>query len=100
MEITGPQTANQTCNWLQCYSWEVMDHPSYSPLLHMLIFHLFATIKKQLVGSHFTADINVKETLISWVKILETNFFYAKVPGPVPWWEKSLNVSGYYMGVS
>jgi hypothetical protein len=77
-----------------------MDLAPYSSILCPLICHLFASIKKQLAGKHFATDINVKQAVISWLKILQTNFFYAKIQALVPGWEKCLNVNGYYVKVS
>lgn len=31
VESSGPNTANQTCDWLQHCGWEVMNCPVYSP---------------------------------------------------------------------
>jgi hypothetical protein len=35
----GPHTANRTCDWLRIYSWQVKDHPSYSPEFVLGDFH-------------------------------------------------------------
>lgn len=41
MEITAPNTANQTCDWPWHYGWDIMDCPSYSPDLIPSDFHVF-----------------------------------------------------------
>jgi hypothetical protein len=41
-------TANLTCNQLQCYDWEVRDHPPYAPNLMFYDFHQFGSLKKHL----------------------------------------------------
>jgi len=46
MEIPGPHSDKKTCDWLWHYSWEVMDHPLYSPDLVLSDFHIFGTLKK------------------------------------------------------
>jgi len=75
MAITWPHTANHTCNWLQCYVWEVMDHPPCSPDLAPCHFHLFGPPKQPLAVKWFATDANVKEAVTSWLQTLDTSFF-------------------------
>jgi hypothetical protein len=42
---------NQTCDWLQCYSWKVTDHPPN--------FNLFGSLKKQPVSKKLETDADV-----------------------------------------
>jgi len=44
MEVTGPLTANQICDCVQCYSWEVMDHPPCSRDLGRRVIPLFVPL--------------------------------------------------------
>jgi len=47
-----PHTANLTCDWLQCCSWEVTDLPPYTTNLTPGDFHLFGPLK-----GHFAGDL-------------------------------------------
>ena len=52
--------ANQTCDWLWCCGWEIMDHLHNSSDLVPNNFHLFGCLKKHLVSKRFATDANVK----------------------------------------
>ncbi|KDR22070.1 hypothetical protein L798_02924, partial [Zootermopsis nevadensis] len=43
-----PHTARRTASLLQEFSWEVFNHPPYSPDLAPSDFHLFLHLKKFL----------------------------------------------------
>lgn len=59
---------------LQCCSWEIMDHPPYSPDLARSDFHCYEPLKKQLVGKWFTADTNMKQAVTPWLRALDIKF--------------------------
>jgi len=48
LEVTGPRTANRSCDWLRHYGGEVMDHPSHSHDIAPSCFCFFGHVKKQL----------------------------------------------------
>ena len=52
--------ANQTCDWLRCCGWEIMDHLHNSSDLLPNDFHLFGCLKKHLVGKKFATDASMK----------------------------------------
>ena len=52
--------ANQTCDWLWCCGWEIMDHLHNSSDLVPNDFHLFGCLKKHLVGKRFATDASVQ----------------------------------------
>jgi len=46
MAITGPCTANRTCDWLEHYGWNVVDHPQCSPGLVPSVRHSFGFLSR------------------------------------------------------
>jgi hypothetical protein len=41
----------------------------------------------------------MKQTLMSWLQTLDTDFFNARVQVLVPWWDRFLNVNGTFVEV-
>jgi hypothetical protein len=62
MEITGPHTANLTCDWLRHYGWGVISYPSYSTSSN---FHIFEHPTKHLAGKQFATNNHVKQAVTS-----------------------------------
>jgi hypothetical protein len=62
-------------------------------------FHLFGPLQKYVFGKQFTKDATMKVAVTSWLQILDTDFFYARIQTLVPMWEKYFNVNGDYMEV-
>lgn len=71
VEITGPHTANQTCDHWLCWRWDVTDHPPslwwWFALGH---FHLSRSHKDDMAGKWFAADVNMKQAVIDWLHML------------------------------
>jgi histone-lysine N-methyltransferase SETMAR len=42
-------------------TFEVLSHPPYSPDLALSDFHFFPHLKRDLKGTHFTSDDEVKQ---------------------------------------
>jgi len=55
--------------------FEVLSHPPYSPDLAPSDFHFFPHLKRDLKGTHFTSDDEVKQTMMSWIKQRTPEFF-------------------------
>jgi transposase len=53
---------------LETLKFEVLSHPSYSPDLVPSDFHLFPHLKRDLKGTHFTSDDEVKQAVTLWIK--------------------------------
>jgi histone-lysine N-methyltransferase SETMAR len=66
-----PHTARLTANLLQEFSWEVFNHPPYSPDLAQSDFHLFLHLKK--FHQRFEND-RVAEMVV-------TQWFESQAPG-------------------
>lgn len=54
---------------------DVVQHPPYSPDLAPCDFHFFADIKRDLKGTHFTSDEEVKDAMKSWIKERSATYF-------------------------
>ena len=63
-----PHTSNATSTALKQLKFEVLQHPPYSPDLAPCDFHFFPDLKRDLKGTYFTSDEEVKEAVKSWLK--------------------------------
>ena len=61
-----PHTARATVDdALETLKFEVLSHPPYSPDLAPSDFHFFPQLKKDIKGTHFTSDDEVKQAVTS-----------------------------------
>jgi len=60
-----PHTAHATIDALETLKFEVLSHPPYSPDLVPSDFHFFPHLKRDLKGTHFTSDDEVKQAVTS-----------------------------------
>jgi transposase len=58
-----PHTARATIDALETLKFEVLSHPPYSPDLAPSDFHFFSHLKRDLKGTHFTSDDEVKQAV-------------------------------------
>jgi hypothetical protein len=79
------------------YNWEVLDHPPYSPDLAPSDFHLFGPLKKHLGERRFATSGEVQKAIMSWLQVLDIDFFYAGIDASVYWWDKCLGKYGDYV---
>jgi len=63
MESLDLQSTNRTCDSLQCYGWEVMDHTPCKTDLAATDFHLFWA----LIGKRFETNADVKQAVWHWL---------------------------------
>jgi hypothetical protein len=89
-----PNTAICTRELLQGYEWDVLDHPPHSPNLTPSDFHLSRPLKEHLSGARFATDSNMQHTVISWLKVLDTDFFHTWTDALVSQQDKCLNICG------
>jgi len=64
-----------TQNKLAYLGFQYLDHPPYSLDLAPSDYHLFAGIKKQLKGRHFSSDAEVIAATETWVNGQASDFF-------------------------
>jgi len=60
--------------------FEVLSHPPYSSDLAPSDFHFFPHLKRDLKGTHFTSDDEVKQAVTSWIKQRTSEFFIDGMP--------------------
>jgi hypothetical protein len=78
VEITGPHTANQTCDRRWCWRSDVTDHrPSLCCWFALGHFHLSASHKDHMAGKWFATDVNVKQAVTGWLHVHITIYFEA-----------------------
>ena len=63
-----PHTARATIDALETLKFEVLSHPPYRPDLATSDFNFFPHLKRDLKGTHFTSDDEVKQAVTSWIK--------------------------------
>jgi transposase len=89
-----PHTARATNDVLETLKFADLSHPPYSPDLVPSDFHFFPHLKKDLKGTHFTSDDEVKQTVTSWIKQRIPEFFIEGISKLVLGWEKCIERQG------
>jgi len=77
--------------------FEVLSHPPYSPDLAPSDFHSCPHLKRDLKGTHFTSDDEVKQAVPSWIKQRTSEFFIDGMRKLVLGWEKCTERQGDYV---
>ena len=77
--------------------FEVLSHPPCSPDLAPSDFHFFPHLKRDLKGTHFTSDDEVKQAVTSWIKQRTPEFFTDGMRKLVLRWEKCIEWQGDYV---
>jgi len=70
-----PYIARAMIDALETLKFEVLSHPPYRPDLAPSDFHFFPHVKRNLKGTHFTSDDEVKQAVTSWIKQRTPEFF-------------------------
>jgi len=60
-------------------------------------FHFFPHLKRDLKGTHFTSDDEVKQAVTSWIKQITPEFFTDGMCKLVLRWEKRIERQGEYV---
>ena len=63
-----PLTARATTEVLETQKFKVLSHPPYKPDLSPSDFLSFPHLKRDLNGTHFTSDDEVKQAVTSWIE--------------------------------
>jgi len=77
--------------------FEVFSHLPYSPDLVPSDFDFFPHLKRDLKGTHFTSDDEVKQAMTSWIKQRTPEFFIDGMRKLVLRWEKCIELQGDYV---
>jgi histone-lysine N-methyltransferase SETMAR len=92
-----PHTARATIDALETLKFEVLTIPPYSPNLVPSDFHFSPHLKRDLKGTHFTSDDEVKQAVTSWIKQRTPEFFIDGMRKLVLGWEKCIERQGDYV---
>ena len=92
-----PYTARATIDALETLKFEVLSHMPYSPDLAPSDFHFFPHLKRDLKGTHFTSDDELKQAVTSWIKRRTPEFFIDSMRKLVLRWEKCTEWQGNYV---
>jgi hypothetical protein len=77
--------------------WTVLPHPSYSPDLAPLDFHLFGSLKDALRGPHFEDDNSIIEAVRKWLHMKDKSWYRQGIHALVPHWHKAIQVDEDYV---
>ncbi len=77
--------------------FELLDHPPYSPDLAPSDFHLFPNLKKELRGTHYADDSEVKHAVNSWLEGQRKKFFEKGIRDLKHRYEKCITRLGDYI---
>ena len=80
----------------QC-SFEILDHPPYSPDLAPSDFHLFWNLKKPLRGRRFQDRNEIENAVIEWCNEQPGEFFLEGIRALQSRWRKCIELKGDYV---
>ena len=82
---------------IKLFSWEIFDHPPYSPDLAPSDYHLFTKMKVWLDTQRFHTIEELMDGVNNWLHNLVAPFFDEGLQKLVSWHDKCLNVDGNYV---
>lgn len=92
-----PHTAHVTTQLLGSFSWDILDHPPYSPDLAPSDYHLFTSLKMFMGGKRFQCDDEVENAVKEWASCLAGNFFDTGIKKLIPRLTTCLDREGDYV---
>ena len=92
-----PHTARATIDALETLKFEVLSHPPHSPDLAPSDFHFFPHLKRDLKGTHFASDDELKQAVMSWIEQRTPELFNDGMRKLVLCWEKCIERQGNYV---
>jgi hypothetical protein len=69
---------------LEYFSWELFDHPTYSPELAPSDYHLFTYLKNWVVSQRFSNNEVLMEGVKSWQSSQAADFFETGIQKLIP----------------
>jgi transposase len=79
-----PHTAARTRSLLEHFSWEMFDHPPYSPDLAPSEYHLFTYLKNWLRSQRFNKNEELIEAVKKWLSSQAHKNFIPDTSASVP----------------
>ena len=92
-----PLTARATIDALETPTFEFLSHPPYCPDLVPSDFNFFPHLKKDLKGTDFNSNDEVKQVVTSWIKQRTPEFFIDGMRKLVLGWEKCIERQDDYV---
>jgi hypothetical protein len=92
-----PHTARATLDALEKLKFEVLSHPTYSPDFAPSDFHFFPRLKRDLKGTNFTSEDEVKQAVTSWIRQSTPEIFIDGMRKLVLRWEKYIERQDEYV---
>jgi hypothetical protein len=84
-------------NLVQRWSWEVLEHPLYSPDLTPCDYWLFPCVKEHLQGKRFESEDNINTAVTASLKHLSKDKYRAVIHRLPHRWEKCVDSAGDYI---
>jgi hypothetical protein len=82
---------------IKLFSWEIFDHPPYSPDLTPSNYHLFIKMKVWLATQRSHANKELMDGVNNWLYNLAAPLFDEGLQKLVSQYDKCLNVDGNYV---
>jgi histone-lysine N-methyltransferase SETMAR len=94
---TRPHTMARTNALISLFSWDIFDHPPYSPNLALTDYHFFTKMKVWLATHHFHTNEEIMDGVNNWLLNLAAPFFDKGLQKLMSWYDKCLHVDGIYV---
>jgi [histone H3]-lysine36 N-dimethyltransferase SETMAR len=91
-----PHTARRTQSKLAELGWEILDHPPYSPDMAPSDFHLFLSLKDNIVGQKFESRAAVERWLDAFYRSKPSSFFGRGIRKLLNRWRGVMDFEGGY----
>jgi hypothetical protein len=95
--LSPPHQALATQKKLAYLGFQCLDHPSYSPALAPLGYHLFPGLKKQLKGCHFSSNMEGIAAAETWLDGQPSEFFLSGLQTLEQPTKKCIQLRGEYV---
>jgi hypothetical protein len=69
---------------LEHFSWELFDHPPYSPDLTLCNYHQFTYVKNWLGSQHFNNNEELLDGIKTWLGSQAADFFDTGIQKLIP----------------
>jgi hypothetical protein len=84
-------TAAHTQALLECFNWELFDHPPYSPDLAPSNYHLFTHLKNWVELQWFNSNEELMEGVKTWLGSQVVDIFDTSIQKLIPQYDKCLS---------
>jgi histone-lysine N-methyltransferase SETMAR len=91
-----PHRHHDVQNLVQCWGWEVLAHPPYSPDLPPGDYWLFAHVKEHLRGKRFESEDDINTAVTAFLNNLSKDEYRAAIDHLPCRWHKCVDSAGDY----